>query len=539
MHAFWKDSKINIIDTPGSDDLVGDIISSLKVADTALMLLNAKAGVEVGTEILWEYLTTFQTPSVFIINQIDHEKADFDNTLEQAIQRFGPKVLPFQFPLVYENTINIVDTLRMVMYEFPEGGGRPSKRPIPDSAIERAQSWHNALVEAAAENDENLMEKFFEEGSLTEEELAEGLTLALAHQQIFPVFCASGLNNIGSGRIMGFINDICPSPADRPPAPLENGGTLACDSKDKTTVFIYKTISEPQVGNVSYFKVYSGTLSTGEDLMNMSNQTAERFNHIYISNGKTREQVEKLEAGDIGVTVKLKDSHTNDTLNIKGVQREIEHIHFPEPRYRTAVNPPNKNDIEKLSRALHLAHEEDPTLVVEHSQELKQTIIHGQGQLHLEIIKYRLEKLFDIKIDFIQPKIPYRETITQEANEVYRHKKQSGGAGQFAEVHMRIEPWHEGMPDPHGLSVRHVEEEILSTGGKLVFNWCIVGGSIDSRFSNAIKKGVMMKMEEGPLTGSPCRDIRAVPWHLKMLLVMLVHKYSNPFMILLFCASPK
>ncbi len=516
MHAFWKDSKINIIDTPGSDDLVGDIISSLKVADTALMLLNAKAGVEVGTEILWEYLTTFRTPSVFIVNQIDHEKADFDNTLEQAIQRFGPKVLPFQFPLVYEDTLNIVDTLRMVMYEFPEGGGRPSKRPIPDSAIERAQNWHNALVEAAAENDEILMEKFFAEGSLTEEELAEGLTLALAHQQIFPVFCASGLNNIGSGRIMGFINDICPSPADRPPAPLENGGTLPCDSKDKTTVFIYKTISEPQVGNVSYFKVYSGTLSTGDDLMNMSNQTGERFNHIYISNGKTREQVEKLEAGDIGVTVKLKDSHTNDTLNVKGVLREIEHIHFPEPRYRTAVNPPNNNDIEKLARALHLAHEEDPTLIVEHSQELKQTIIHGQGQLHLEIIKYRLEKLFDIKIEFIQPKIPYRETITQEANEVYRHKKQSGGAGQFAEVHMRIEPWHEGMADPHGLSVRHVEEEILSTGGKLVFNWCIVGGSIDSRFSNAIKKGVMMKMDEGPLTGSPCRDIRVCIFDGKM-----------------------
>ncbi len=516
-HTIWKGSKINIIDTPGSDDFIGEVISALKVADNALMILNAAHGVEVGTELMWEYVEKFNTPALFVINQLDHEKADFENTLEQAISRFGKKVVPIQYPINQGIGFNsIVDALRMVLYEFPPDGGKPIKKDIPEQEKEKALELHNKLVEAAAENDEELMTRFFEQGTLSEEDLAYGLRMAIAHQSIFPVFCASAKNNMGTGRIMGFIHDICPSPADRPAAPLEGGGTLPCNSEDQTTIFIYKTITEPKVGNVSYFKVYAGKLKTGDELVNASNRNSERFGQLYIANGKNREAVEILYAGDIGVVVKLKDSHTNNTLNVKGLDRKIEPIHFPEPRIRVAVVPPSKNDVEKLAKALHIIQEEDPTVIVEQSAELKQMLLYGQGQLHLDMVRQRVEKGQDIHMDFVKPRIPYRETITRVANGDYRHKKQSGGAGQFAEVHMRIEPYYEGMPDPSDLTVRNREEDIMPWGGKLVFYWCIVGGSIDAKFSNAIKKGVLNKMSEGPLTGSRCRDIRVCIYDGKM-----------------------
>ncbi len=517
MHVEWRGNKINIIDTPGYDDFVGEVISSLKVADTAVMIVNAASGVEVGTELLWEYIEKFETPCLFVVNQLDHEKANFDTTLEQIRSRFGPKVIPFQYPLQTGSGFNtIVDTLRMVMYVFPKDGGKPEKKAIPESEVGRAQAMHQVLVEAAAENDESLMEKFFDEGNLSEEELAKGLNIALAHQQIFPVFCASGKFNMGSGRIMGFINDIGPSPADRPQPLSTKGDKIAPDSSAPTRVFIYKTISEPQVGNVSYFKVYSGTIKPGDDLINIANSNHERIAQIYVSEGKTRESVNELKAGDLGVTVKLKESHTNNTLASKGVEAGVEEIHFPEPRIRVAVSTSNKGDIEKLAKALHITHEEDPTLLIEQSAELKQMLLHGQGQLHLDLIKSRIEKVYGVSMNFEMPKIPYRETITKVSNEVYRHKKQTGGAGQFAEVHLRIEPYHEGMGDPEGLTVRHREYEKLPWGGTLAFYWCIVGGSIDSKFSNAIKKGVMNKMTEGPLTGSHCRDIRVSIYDGKM-----------------------
>ena len=517
MHVQWRDNKLNIIDTPGYDDFVGEVISSLKVADTAIMLVNSTSGVEVGTELLWEYVEKFKTPALFVINQLDHEKANYDTSLEQIRSRFGPKVIPVQYPLNTGSGFNtIIDTLRMTMYVFPKEGGKPEKKPIPENEIGRATAMHQALVEAAAENDESLMEKFFDEGSLNEHELAKGLTIALAHQQIFPVFVASGKMNMGSGRIMGFINDIAPSPAERPFPKGTKGDTIPPDPSAPVRVFIYKTISEPQVGNVSYFKVFSGTLHPGDDLINMANSNHERINAIYVSNGKNRETINELRAGDLGVTVKLKESHTNNTLAAKGVNSAIEPIVFPEPRIRVAVTPPNKADVEKLAKALHVTHEEDPTLIIEQSSELKQMLLHGQGQLHLDLIRHRIEKVYGISMNFDQPKIPYRETITKVANESYRHKKQTGGAGQFAEVHMRIEPYHEGMKDPDGLTTRNRELESLPWGGTLAFFWCIVGGSIDSKFSNAIKKGVMNKMIEGPLTGSHCRDIRVSIYDGKM-----------------------
>lgn len=517
MHAFWKDSKLNIIDTPGLDDFVGEVVSSVRVADTAVVVINAAQGVEVSTELLWEYINNFGTPTIFVVNQMDHEKADFERSLDQMKSRFGSKVLQVQYPLNQGDGFNkIVDALRMVMYVFPEEGGKPEKHDIPEAEMEKAQELHNLLVEAAAENDEGLMEKFFDEGTLNEEELATGLTIALAKHEIYPVFCCSAINNMGSGRIMGFINDIAPSPVDRPEAPLEDAGTLKCDSSGPTNLFIFKTMSEPQVGMVSYFKVYSGKLKAGDDLENNNNRGSERLNQIFVSEGKTRTNVDELVAGDIGSTVKLKNSHTNNTLAQKGSNHIIKTINFPGSKMRVAVRPPGKNEMEKLIKALHQIEEEDPTLHVEQSQSLKQTILHGQGQLHLDLIKYRIEKVNGISMEFDEPRIPYRETITGMANESYRHKKQSGGAGQFAEVHLRIEPYHEGMADPSELSVRNREEEELPWGGKLVYLWCIVGGTIDAKFSNAIKKGIMNKMEEGPLTGSNCQNIRVCIYDGKM-----------------------
>lgn len=517
-HAEWKDSKINIIDTPGFDDFIGEVISALKVADTGLMVLNAQNGVEVGTELIMDYINSFEAPCLLVVNQLDHEKADFEATLQQAQNRFGNKVIPVQYPLeAGPGFSTIVDTLRMTMYVFPEDGGKPEKQDIPAEEMERAKAMHNALVEAAAENDEELMEQYFERGTLTEEELAEGLRIAIAHQEIFPVFCSSAVRNMGSGRIMGFINDVCPSPADRPPARLANTDEkLVCDASDDTTVFIYKTMTEPQVGNVTYFKVYSGALHPGDELVNQKNDTAERFGQIFIAEGKNRDGVPELKAGDIGVTVKLKNSHTNNTLNPKGVDRQIRPMHFPESRIRMAVQPPGSNDMEKLMRGLHQIEEEDPTLIVEQSASLKQTLLHGQGQLHLDLINYRIEQLYGISMEFIEPRIAYRETIQKSADSMYRHKKQSGGAGQFAEVHLRVEPFTEGMPDPEGLSVRKKEVEQLPWGGTFAFYWCIVGGSIDAKFANAIKKGILQRMEEGPLTGSNCQDIRVSIYDGKM-----------------------
>lgn len=509
VHANWKDSKLNIMDTPGLDDFVGEVVGAMKVADTGLILINSTQGIEVGTELVWEHVQKNNTPTLFVINQIDHQKSDFEKALEEIKSRFGSHVLQVQFPYNQGSKFNsIVDALRMVMYVFPENGGKPEKHPIPEDAMERAQEIHNQLVEAAAENDEGLMEKFFEDGSLTEEELTKGLNIALAHGQIYPVFCCSATNNMGSGRIMGFINDICPAPHERPDATSADGSELPVDKNGNPAVLVYKTISEPQVGRVSYFKVYSGQVSTGMELYNLNTENQERLSQVYIANGKNRTAVPTLVAGDLGIALKLKDTHTNNTLSTKDAKIEIDGVHFPSPRIRTAISTPSKGDMEKLMKAIHNIEEEDHTLRVELNSQLKQTILHGQGQLHLDLVKYRIKHVANVDMEFLRPKIPYRETITSMAESSYRHKKQSGGAGQFAEVHMRIEPYFEGMPDPEHLSVRKKEIEELPWGGTLAFYWCIVGGSIDSKYINAIKKGILQKMEEGPITGSACQNIR-------------------------------
>ena len=517
MFVNWKKNKINVLDTPGFDDFVGEVIANLKVADTALIMVNAAAGVEVGTELVWEYVEDYKTPSIFVINQMDHQKADYDAALEQLKNRFGSKVIPIQYPLNSGESFNqIVDALRMVMYEFPATGGKPEKKPIPESEMARANEMHNALVEMAAENEEGLMEKYFEEGNLSEEELAQGLMIGLAKHDFFPVFVASGAKDMGSGRIMGFIDDIAPSPADRFGSKLENGEVLPCNAADKTTIFIYKTQSEPQVGVVSYFKVFSGEIKPGDELINANNGELERISQIFVAEGKERTAVDKLVAGDLGVTVKLKNGHSNNTLNSKGVERKIEPMKFPESRLRKAVFVENTAETEKLFAALNKLKEEDPTLKVEIDHDTHEAILGGQGQLHLDLVKYRLEKDFGVKMEMKNPKISYRETITGKAEADYRHKKQSGGAGQFGEIHMRVENYYEGMPEPEGVNIRSKEFEDLPWGGKFAFYWCIVGGAIDSRYIGAIKKGIMQQLKEGPLTGSHCQNIRVSVYDGKM-----------------------
>jgi len=517
MHTEWKDFKINIIDTPGLDDFIGEVISSLRVADTAVMMLNAENGVEVGTELIWNYVEKFQKPIIFAINHLDHSKADFDNTVEMAKARFGKAITVMQYPLEQGDKFDsIIDLLKMVMYKFPAQGGKPEKLPIPESELEKANRLHNVLVEKAAENDEKLMELYFEKGSLDEDELRRGLKLGMLHHDVYPVFALSAKRDMGSGRLMGFIDNVAPSATELLPEKLVDGTDLPCDPKGPPAIFIFKTIIEPHLGKLSFFKVMSGEIHAGIDLENSITGQVERLNQLFIMDGKNRNPINKFSAGDIGATLKLKDTQTNQTLCAAGKEYNFDPIHFPEPRIRVAIEANNKSDDEKLGSVLSEIHQEDPTLTIEFSRELKQVILSAQGELHLAVTKWRLDKIYKLDVEFSKPRIPYRETIQKLSSASYKHKKQSGGAGQFGEVYMKIEPYHEGMEEPNGHSVRNKEVIELPWGGKLVFYNCIVGGVIDQRFIPSIQKGVMEKMQEGPLTGSYVRDVRVIVYDGKM-----------------------
>ncbi|MHA4810213.1 elongation factor G [Flavitalea flava] len=518
LHTQWRGYKINILDTPGYDDFVGEMLSALRVADTGVVLLNASFGVEVGTDIIWEYTEQFRTPIILAVNKLDQDKADFDKTAAQAADHFGTGVVVVQYPLNQGLGFNaIIDVLHMTLYKFPEVGGKPEKLPIPDAEREKADQLHKELIEAIAGNDESLMEKYFDKGELNEDEMRAGLKKAMINHDLFPLFCLSAQKNMGSGRIMGFIDNVCPGPADAPPQQTLSGQSLPCDADGPVCIFIYKTISEAHIGDMSFFKVYSGTMKSGMELVNESNGVTERFNQLFVVEGSKRTAVNELLAGDIGATVKLKHTHVNNTLHIRGKNLELQPIDFPSPLMTIAIESTQKGDEEKLSLALHQVQEEDPTVIVEVSQELKQTLIHCQGELHLSVIKWKLEHISrNLHVQFSRPRIPYRETIRKPVQSSYRHKKQSGGAGQFGEVYMQVEPWYEGMPDPKGLSVRGREEFPLQWGGKLIFLNCIVGGAIDQRFLPSILKGVMEKMHEGPLTGSYVRDVRVIVYDGKM-----------------------
>lgn len=517
MHTEWRDYKINIIDTPGLDDFIGEVISSVRVADTCVLLINSQHGIEVGTELIWNYADRYQKPVILAINQVDHQKSNFDQTIESMNQRFGGAATLMQYPVNQGDGFDsIIDLLKMTMYKFPPNGGKPEKLPIPDDQKEKAEKLHNELVEKAAENDETLMELYFEKGSLDEDEMRQGLKIGMMNHEVFPIFCLSAKNNMGSGRMMGFIDNVAPTSVEMKPEPSENGELMPHQAEHPTVLFVFKTLVEPNLGKMSFFKVISGSLEVGKDLINHQTGHSERLNQLFIMDGKNRNTVQKLVVGDIGATLKLKGTETNHTLRDKSVSNAVKPIQFPGPRIRTAIVAMNKQDDEKLGEVLKKIHQEDPTVVVEYSREIKQLILSCQGELHLAMVKWALKNTYHLDVEFITPRIPYRETIRKASDASYRHKKQSGGAGQFGEVYLKIEPFHEGMDEPTGVNVRKKDETELPWGGKLVFYNCIVGGVIDVRFLPSIRKGILEKMEEGPLTGSYVRDVRVMVYDGKM-----------------------
>ncbi|WP_053971291.1 translation factor GTPase family protein [Mangrovimonas sp. ST2L15] len=516
LHTEWRNYKINIIDTPGLDDFIGEIISSIRVSDTILTIIDAKQGIEIGTEIIWNYIDQYHKPTVFVMNQIDHPSVHFEDAFISLQELVGNKAVKIQYPIKIDGAQGIIDILKMRLYKFGPNGGKPEKLPIPDSEFEKANQLHNELVEKAAENDESLMELYFEKGSLNEDEMRQGIKAGMLQHDLFPVFCVSAINDMGSGRLMGFIDNVAPAATDMLPEISLEGHQIKPIKEDPTTLFVFKTLYLPNIGKVSYFKVKSGEIKVGDKLTNARTGEMEVINQLYIMDGKKRHAVDKLSTGDIGATIKHKDAEVNDTLYTGDEIITLSPIDFPEPRIYKSVAAENKNHEEKLFEALKKIHSQDPTMVLRYSPETNQHILACQGELHLATIKWELQNHHDIEAIFKKPKINYRETIEGSAKAVYRHKKQSGGAGQFGEVHLRIEPFEEGMDEPTGVSIRGKEEVSLSWGGKLIFYNCIVGGVIDARFLPSIQKGIMEVMENGPLTGSKVRDIRVMVYDGKM-----------------------
>ena len=526
FHVEWNGKKLNIIDCPGSDDFVGAAITALNVTDTAILLLNGQYGPEVGTQNHFRYTEKLGKPVIFLVNQLDHEKCDYDHVLEQLKNIYGSKVVPVQYPLeTGPNFHALIDVLLMKKYSWKPEGGEPIIEDIPEEEMEKATEWHKALVEAAAEHDEGLMEKFFEQDSLTEDEMREGIRKGLVSRGMFPVFCVCAGKDMGVRRLMEFLGNVVPFVSEMPKVFNTRGEVVPPDANGPTSLFFFKTAVEPHIGDVQYFKVMSGTVHEGDDLSNADRGSKERISQLFVCAGATRIKVSELRAGDIGCTGKLKDVHTGNTLNGKDCENRFNFIKYPNFKYSRAIKPVNEADTEKMMGALFRMREEDPTWEVEQSKELKQIIVHGQGEFHLRTLKWRLENNEKIFVNFEEPKIPYRETITKAARADYRHKKQSGGAGQFGEVHMIVEPYYEGMPLPetykfngqeYKVTVKSQEVIDLEWGGKLVFINSTVGGSIDARFMPAILKGVMSRMEQGPLTGSYARDVRVIVYDGKM-----------------------
>lgn len=526
FHVEWNNKKLNIIDCPGADDFVGGAVTALNVTDTAILLINGQYGVEVGTQNHFRYTEKFNKPVIFLVNQLDNEKCDYDNILEQLKEAYGNKVIPVQYPIATGPNFNaLIDVLLMKKYSWKPEGGAPIIEDIPAEEMDKAMEMHKALVEAAAENEEELMEKFFEQESLSEDEMREGIRMGLANRGIFPVFCVCAGKDMGVRRLMEFLGNVVPFVSDMPKVVNTEGKEVAPDSNGPSSLYFFKTSVEPHIGEVSYFKVMSGKVKEGDDLTNANRGSKERIAQIYVVAGPNRIKVEELQAGDIGAAVKLKDVKTGNTLNGKECNYKFDFIKYPNSKYSRAIKPVNEADVEKMMSVLNRMREEDPTWVIEQSKELRQTLVHGQGEFHLRTLKWRLEHNEKIAIKFEEPRIPYRETITKAARADYRHKKQSGGAGQFGEVHLIVEPYKDGMPVPDTykfngqefkISVKGVEEISLDWGGKLVFINSIVGGSIDSRFMPAILKGIMARMEQGPLTGSYARDVRVIVYEGKM-----------------------
>ena len=527
FYAEFLGKKLNVIDCPGADDFVGSAITALNVTDTGVIVIDSQYGVEVGTQNIFRTAENLNKPILFAMNQLDGEKADYDNVINQMHETFGNRIVQVQYPLSCGPSFNaMIDVLLMKMYSWSPEGGTPTISEIPESEMEKARELNQKLVEAAAENDETLMEKFFEQGSLTEDEMREGIRKGLITRSIYPVFCVSALRDMGVRRMMEFLGNVVPFVSEMPKPENTAGEKIAPNANGPTSIYCFKTTVEPHIGEVSYFKVMSGTVHQGDDLINVDRGDGrERLAQLFCVCGQIRTPVEELVAGDIGASVKLKDVRTGNTLNAKGCDYHFDFIKYPAPKYQRAIKPVNESNAEKLSEILTRMHEEDPTWQIEQSKELKQTIVSGQGEFHLRTLKWRIENNDKLAVEFIEPRIPYRETITKASRADYRHKKQSGGAGQFGEVHLIVEPYYDGMPAPDTykfnnqefrMNVRDTQTIDLEWGGKLVVCNCIVGGAIDARFIPAIVKGLMDRMEQGPLTGSYARDVRVCIYDGKM-----------------------
>ncbi len=526
FHVEWKGKKLNIIDCPGSDDFVGSAITALNVTDTAVLLLNGNFGPEVGTQNHFRYTEKLGKPVIFLVNQLDSENCDYDQILDDLQNIYGSKVVPVQYPLQTGPGFNsIIDVILMKKLTWGPDGGDYTLEDIPASEYDKAEEMHKALVEAAAENDENLMEKFFETEHLTEDEMREGIRKGMVTRSIFPVFCVCAGKDMGVGRLMEFLGNVVPFVDEMPKVHNTRGVEVPPVEDAPTSVYFFKTGVEPHIGEVQYFKVMSGILREGDELTNADRGSKERMAQLFVCSGAQREKVTQLSAGDIGCTVKLKDVRTGNTLNSKDCEHRFNFIKYPNAKYTRAIRAVNEAETEKMMVALTRMRQEDPTWVVEQSKELRQILVHGQGEFHLRTLKWRLENLDKIQVEFYEQRIPYRETITRAARADYRHKKQSGGAGQFGEVHLIVEPYYDGMPDPTvfkfgnqeiRVNIKSKEEVDLEWGGKLVFINSVVGGAIDTRFMPAILKGVMSRMEQGPLTGSYARDVRVIVYDGKM-----------------------
>ena len=518
--------KLNLIDCPGADDFAGGTVCALEVCNLAMVVINGQYGVEVGTQNCFRYVQKLKKPAMFVVNQLDNEKCDYDSVIEQLQAIYGSKVVPVQYPLATGPGFNsIIDVLLMKKLTWKGEGEAPIVEDIPADQLEKAKALHTELVEKAAENEEELMNKFFDSDDLTTDEIRMGARLGLSTGSVYPVLCCSAGTDVAVGRLLEFLANVAPEVDDVPQPVNADGEVVRYDSSAPTSIFFYKTSVEPHIGEVNYFKVISGTLKPGMDFVNADRGSKERIAQIYCSAGANRTAVDELKAGDLGCTVKLKDVRIGNTLNDKDANNKFVLVKYPASKYSRAIRPVNEGEMEKLMQALNRMHEEDPTWRVEQSKELRQTIVSGQGEFHLRTLKWRLEHVEKIQIVYEEPKIPYRETITKAARADYRHKKQSGGAGQFGEVHLIVEPYEEGKPMPEvyrfngqefKVNAKATEEVALEWGGKLVFVNSTVGGSIDSRFMPAILKGIMERMERGPLTGSYARDVRVIVYDGKM-----------------------
>lgn len=498
LNCEWKNTKINILDTPGYTDFTGEVKCGLRVADTALVLVKAVEGIEVGTEIVGKYTNEFRNGVVFVVNKLDHENADFDRVVQQCHDYVSHEVEVIQFPLNQGLAFDtVVDVIKMKALKYERGtNGKYVEMDIPAEVRQKAETYRRQLMDAVAEQDEELMNKYLESGTLSDEELKRGLHRGIHGRSLFPILCCSASHNVGVTDILDFIVDDCPAPTEigathARPVNAANGTDVIInpDPNGEPSLFVFKTVSEAHVGELSFFRVYSGTITSGLDLVNEENGKPERLSQLYVMNGKERKEAAKLVAGDIGAVVKLKDTHTNDTLSSKTQAVIYPPIEFPEPVYHLGIHPKSKGDEDKISNGLHSLHQEDPTFVFRVDPELHQTIISGQGELHLQVIVKRLKQKFNVDVDLVEPKVPYRETIKAVVKDAeYKHKKQSGGHGQYGHVHLRLEPLKRGQ------GFEFVDE--------------IVGGVVPGKFIPAVEKGIVETMKEGVLAGYPIVDVR-------------------------------